>query len=143
MKKLIGLNIALLLLLSGFVYKQYTELKRIKSTSILALYGTYCNQYNIRANTHFSTEGNWDGYVMFPPVCNVQYAYERVDAVKFRGDVPKYKEFVTNYDSFFTGTGYNGKNVDKAHNKNRKRLVKIYEKLVKDLGVTKSIKSVK
>lgn len=124
-------------------YYLYNKNLRVTSTSKLALYSAYCNQYQIRHIWNDVLPGSRvikSDYVMFPPVCNVQYALERLDSVKFRGEVPEYKEYLINYDSYFTGKGYGGDRIDKIHNNHEDKLIKEYEKLTKKLGIKKSLK---
>lgn len=111
------------------------KIERNHSLSKLALYSSYCNNYHIRA-TWNRVLPHWlekSKYVMFPPVCEVQFSLERLDAVKYRKNIPKHKQMIVNYDSYFTGKGYDGKKVDLQLLEYNKKLVKEYEKLVKDL----------
>lgn len=131
------LNVLIIGLLIGTNYKLYSKIERVESTSRLALYGTYCNNYHNRALESFVRNGNWEGYAMFPPVCLVQYSLERLDSVKFRGEVPEYVELVHNYDSFFTGKGHDGERINKMLREANKKYTKEYEEYTKGLGVTK------
>ena len=128
--------IALLLIINGilgyFLFNLNNKIDRNKSITKIALYSAYCNNYRNRALEHFVRHENWDGYVLFPPVCNMQNTLETVDAIKYRGFKPKGNFILRTYDSFFTGKGHNGKNVDKMHLKNKKKIYEEIKSLLKE-----------
>lgn len=146
LKSTVIINVLIIFLAVMTIYDMKQEIKTLKqkternfSKAQLALFGTYCNNYRNRALEHFVRNENWKGYVMFSEPCNVQYSLERLDAVKFRKEVPEYYSMVVNYDSFFTGKGHNGEAVGKMLNGYDKKITKEYEEFVKSLGVTKKI----
>lgn len=131
MNKTMPILFTLLIFVSiGSNYFLYNKIERVKSLSTLSLYGTYCNAYRRDSIDHFIQNNNWGEYVMFPDVCNIQYALDRIDAVKYRNDKPQDNKFIHNYDSFYTGA--NNKFMSDIHGKHYKKLVEKYKKLLEE-----------
>jgi hypothetical protein len=134
-RRIIGILLIISAVLSRYFIGEISSLKdkieRNKSMTKIALYGSYCNQYQNRALNYFVRHGKWDDFVMFPPVCNLHDAQDVLDALKYRDWKPENTEFIYHsYDSFFTGTGHNGETVDKAHNKHVKEIQKEVDELI-------------
>jgi len=109
------------------------KMSRTKNLARLAVFNTYCNNYQHRALGYYVRNGKWDDYVMFPPICNIQDALEVEDALKYRNWKPTDKHVYHSYDGYYTGKGHDGKDVDKAHKEHLKEIRKRVSKLLKEL----------
>lgn len=123
--------ILLALLTGGYIgYDYHVFRNKTKLLTEISLAGTYCNNYQNRALSQFVRNRNWKGYVMFPPVCLVHDALNHLYQVKYMGWKPKGEHGFLSYDTFYTGKGYNGENVDKRHKKRFKEVAKEIKELL-------------